>query len=155
MARAFRLVKRRHAARAFDGEGARRFGGRWNPPGVAVVYASDSIALAALELLVHLDDVAHVSGFVLCAIELPDALIEPLAARRLPAAWRSAPPPDALQAIGSAWAQARRSVVLRVPSAVVPREHNYLLNPLHPDFRKLTPATPEAFELDPRLGRRR
>jgi RES domain-containing protein len=151
MPRAFRLVKRRHARHAFDGEGARLYGGRWNPPGIALVYASQSLSLAALELLVHLDASAILTSYAACGVEFADALVEDLDARRLPRGWRSSPPPSALQALGAAWARERRSAVLRVPSAVVPREDNFLLNPAHPYFRRVTLHAPEPFDLDPRL----
>ncbi len=151
MPRAFRLVKRKHAAHSFDGEGARLFGGRWNRPGVAVVYASESLSLAALELLVHLERGAALAHYVFCRVEFPDSAVEDLPARRLPANWRVSPAPLALQEIGTRWARARRSPVLRVPSAVIPLESNFLLNPDHPGFARFVRAGPERFDFDPRL----
>jgi len=151
MPRAFRLVKHKHAARSLDGEGARLLGGRWNQPGVAVVYASESLSLAALELLVHLEGGAPLQHYVFCRLEFPEAAIEELPVRRLSSRWRMSPPPPALQEIGTRWARSGRSAVLRVPSAVIPQESNFLLNPVHPSFRRFARTAPEAFDFDPRL----
>lgn len=152
MLRALRLVKARRAERAFDGEGARRYGGRWNPPGVRVVYASESAALAALELLVHLEESALLAHYALCAVRFPEALLETLDPAALPADWRASPPPLALQEIGAAWVRDARSALLAVPSAIVPSERNFLLNPAHPDFRRVRRDPPTPFALDPRLA---
>lgn len=154
MPRAFRVVKRKHAAQSFDGEGARLFGGRWNRPGVAVVYVSENLSLAALELLVHLERSALLGHYVVCRIEFPEATVEELPARRLPADWRLSPAPPHLQEIGTRWARARRSAVLRVPSAVIPLESNFLLNPRHPNFPRFARTAPEPFDFDPRLRSR-
>jgi RES domain-containing protein len=149
----WRLCKREHAR--FDGEGARRAGGRWNQRGTPMVYASESLALAALEILVHCDPAMLPPDLVAIPADIPEAVrIEPLAEDRLPRDWRQLPAPDALAKIGTAWAQSARSPVLSVPSAVVPRERNYLLNPAHPDFARIRPGKPEAFSLDRRLQRR-
>ena len=155
MPRAFRLVQRKHASRGLDGEGARRFGGRWNRPGVAVVYASQSLSLAALELLVHLESAAILGHYVAYQIEFPESAVEELPARRLPVHWRASPAPPALQEIGTRWVRARRSAVLRVPSAVIPPESNYLLNPDHPGFPRFVHSAVERFDFDPRLRARR
>ncbi|HME72143.1 MAG TPA: RES family NAD+ phosphorylase [Myxococcota bacterium] len=154
MPRAFRLLKRKHAAHSFDGEGARLFGGRWNRPGVAVVYASENLSLAALELLVHLEWGALLGHYVVCRVEFPESAVEELPAKGLPAHWRVSPAPPALQEIGTGWARARRSAVLRVPSAVIPLESNFLLNPDHPSFRRFVRTAPERFDFDPRLRSR-
>jgi RES domain-containing protein len=155
MLRAFRLVKARRAERAFDGEGARRYGGRWNPPGLAVVYASESVALAALELLVHLEEQAALGHYAVCPVRLPEAGVETVDPKALPDDWRSSPPPLALQEIGAAWLREARSAALAVPSAIVPSERNFLLNPAHPEFPRLRRDPPYPFPLDPRLMRAR
>lgn len=155
MVRAWRIVKARYAAAAFDGEGARLHGGRWNSPGTPMVYTADSPALAALELLVGLDDAAFLPGFVLRTVEIPESEVEALDPARLPANWQANPAPRALPRIGDDWVRAGRSVALRVPSAVVPQQTNLLLNPRHPDFTALRFGVPESFRLDTRLLRRR
>ncbi len=148
--RVFRICSKAHAA--FDGEGARLYGGRWNRRGTAVVYASDSLALAALELLVHADADLLPGNLVSVAAEVPDGLrVESVAASDLPRDWRRHPAPETLAERGTAWARAGRTAVLAVPSALVPRERNFLLNPAHPDFKKIRTQTPEPFALDTRL----
>lgn len=151
---AWRLVKEVHAAAAFDGEGSFRFGGRWNSRGTRVVYASSSLALAALELLVHLDTAAPVPPLVVFRIsiearDIASAVPEPDSGRA------TFPPLAETRATGDRWARAGASVVLRVPSAVVPLESNFLLNPAHPRFSALKISPPQTFTYDPRLVRGR
>jgi RES domain-containing protein len=151
--RVWRLCKREHAA--FDGEGARLAGGRWNRRGTRLVYTSESLSLAALEILVHCDPALLPPDLVAIPADIPDSLrIERLDDASLPRDWRRSPAPDSLARIGSAWAAAAQTPVLSVPSAVVPRERNYLLNPGHPDFVKIRKGDPQPFSLDPRLKRR-
>ena len=147
---AWRMVREARAAEAFTGEGARQFGGRWNSPGVAVVYASEHQSLAALETLVHLQPRGSLR-FVVIAVEFAEDLIEQLPATLLPAHWRGEPPGAATMEIGDAWVRAARTPVFAVPSVIVPQERNYLLNPLHADFRRITVREPLEFTFDPRL----
>lgn len=149
--RAFRIVKKRHALTAFSGDGARMFGGRWNRPGVPMVYAAQTRALAALESLAHYAGAERRIAFVSFAIEVPDALVLRLAASDLPADWRREEPGAATQEIGSAWQLGGRSVALLVPSVLIPQEFCLLLNPEHPDTRRVTIEYPEPFEFDDRL----
>jgi RES domain-containing protein len=148
---AWRIVKARHAAKAFDGEGARLEGGRWNSFGTPLVYTSESAALAALELLVHLGRGSILGAYVLIACTFEDTLVERLDPKRLPGNWRSYPAPPELQSIGDEWVRAASSAILQVPSAVIASDSNYLLNPRHRDFKAIQVMHPERFELDPRL----
>ncbi len=152
--RAFRLVKARHSAHAFDGEGARRFGGRWNHPGTRLVYASGSISLAALELLVHLESVEILAAYDLHELVFDEAWMVALDPAALPARWREDPAPPAVRALGDAWVASGESAVLRVPSVLVPEEWNVLLNPDHPDFARIERLAPRPFRFDRRLGAR-
>jgi len=151
---AWRIVKARHAANAFDGEGARLEGGRWNSPGTPLVYTSGSAALAALEMLVHLGRRSILGAYVLIACTFEERLIERLDPRRVPPNWRSYPAPPDLQVIGDEWAKAATAAVLQVPSAVIETESNYLLNPRHQDFKTVRVGDPQPFDFDERLGRR-
>jgi RES domain-containing protein len=150
MGRAWRLVKEKHAAAAFNGEGARLQGGRWNSAGVSLIYTSSTKALAALESLVHLNPPV-IFKYVAIPIEFDDALVEKMAPAALPADWTDEPPPPSTQDIGDTWVKEARSAVLEVPSVIVPGEANYLLNPAHPDFKKIVIGKPERFSFDPRL----
>ncbi len=149
MLRAWRIVAARWAHAAFDGEGARRYGGRWNSPGRPAIYLAGSRALAALETLVHLGPgVAAKQRFVRFEVSLPEALIadcdvEPISFKPFVEA--------ATQSLGDRWLEQKREVALRVPSAVIPEEHNYLLNPRHPAYPQLAIGPPEPFAFDPRL----
>ena len=152
MTTAWRLVKARHQAGAFSGEGARIVGGRWNLPGTRVVYASDSLALAALETFVHLGHAAIELRFVAFRITIPDVVaIENTPGRTLPRKWRAEPPLPETMEIGTRWSEAGKSACLRVPSVIIPRESNLMLNPAHPEFRRITIDPPEPFSFDPRL----
>ncbi|MBS0401426.1 MAG: RES domain-containing protein [Proteobacteria bacterium] len=147
---AHRIVKARHASAAFSGEGARVVGGRWNRPGDAVVYASASLALAAMETFIHLgEDGLHIS-FVSFRIEIPDT-VQAQSCRRPPAGWRDEPPQETSMRYGSAWLRSGGTAVLEVPSAIVPSESNYLLNPLHPDFGRIRIGRARPFTFDPRM----
>jgi RES domain-containing protein len=151
---AWRIVQERHATQAFSGEGARLYGGRWNSPGVRVVYTAGSRALAALELLVHLDSPRILKRFVLCRVEFEERLVRELEPAKIPDDWRAYPPPRSTQAIGDTWVMEAGSAVLRAPSVIVAQEWNYLLNPGHPDFRKIQIRELMPFDFDPRLGMR-
>jgi RES domain-containing protein len=151
----FRLVKKRYAANPLDPQGARLYGGRWNSPGRGVVYASDSIALSLLEKLVHLHSFEVLEQFVLCTLELDESRVMSLAAEALPPDWQAEPPPRSTQVIGDQWLERGESLALAVPSVLVPRQWNYLLNPLHPDFARLqADLVVEPFRFDERLARR-
>lgn len=148
----WRLSPAYHADKALSGEGSYRRGGRWNPPGLRVVYCADSRSLAVVEVLANLRRPAfiHSQPWVLLKVSVPADLIERPA--RVPETWRETPYPTGTQAFGAEWVQAQRSVALRVPSAVVPGEFNYLLNPAHPQFAKVKIGKPEPFSFDPRLA---
>lgn len=151
MATLWRVVKRQHIATAFDGKAAQRFGGRWNLPGRRAVYASATKSLAMLEILVHLDVGTALPEFAAFSFELDDALIDLLPAR-LPREWRSARGMLITQQLGDDWLATNRNVALSVPSAVVPEESNYVLNPAHPAFADLQFGRALPFTLDVRLG---
>ncbi|MDE3181496.1 MAG: RES domain-containing protein [Acidobacteriota bacterium] len=146
------MVQRKLAKDAFSGEGARRYGGRWNPPGVAMVYTAGSQSLAALEIIVHYDAAGLLDEYVVIQVEFDDSLVTQLDCRELPNRWRDDPAPAKLQEIGGNWAASEKSVALEVPSATIPAESNFLLNPRHPAFAKLRIGKPERFGFDARLA---
>ena len=146
----WRLTLKKHAAP--DGEGARRYGGRWNKPGTPVVYTSGTLSLAALEYLVHVDSDILPDSLVSIRATIPDSLtIETLHASDLPDDWKDTIIPVALQDLGTSWTNQAKSPVLRVPSVVIEHEWNYVLNPLHPDFSQINWDTGIAFSFDSRL----
>lgn len=152
--RAFRITQKRYAGTAFDGEGARLHGGRWNSVGTRIVYAAGSLSLATLELLVHVEDIALIfERYAVIPVEFAESLMERIEARALPKGWDSPETIAQTQMIGDAWAAAKRSAALSVPSAVVPEERNFLLNPDHRDFAKVKIHAAFDLQPDPRLGR--
>lgn len=159
MTRVWRICRARFAADAFSGEGARRFGGRWNSRGVPMVYASSSLALAAIELFVHLDPNQQPDDLVYVSAALPAG--EPrrrIAEKDLPAGWwvsDNFAGLEATRALGDAWVKTGDSLALEVPSAAMRTERNVLINPgygpAHDAMKNLVIAQPEPFVFDARM----
>lgn len=146
----WRLVTARFAKSAFSGEGARLYGGRWNRKGVPLVYTAGSQSLAMLEMLVQ--DEPLRARYVMIEVRIPKGMtIDRIKVEDLPPDWRDIVAREKLQVIGTEWTRKRSAAVLAVPSAVIPVETNYLLNPLHPDFRRIKIGKPQKFETDLRL----
>lgn len=142
----------RQAQVALDGEGARLYGGHWNSPGTAVVYAASRLSLAALEYLVHIDAEDAPDDLVALCLSVPDDTTESaLASESLPAGWQQTPPPPECQAIGDQWARHGEHLLLRIPSVLVPEESNMLVNPMHPDASLVRVVASRPFSFDPRL----
>jgi RES domain-containing protein len=144
----------RDAYQALDGEGARLNGGRWSDEGRAVVYTSQSLSLAALEYLVHVDPLLAPSDLVAMEIELPDdpgvgAGVEP--SQFPPGDWRAYPAPEWQAELGDLWLTDGTFLWLSVPSAIVPEERNVLVNPAHPDMRRVRVLSTRPFGFDRRL----
>jgi RES domain-containing protein len=153
MQSAWRIVKARYAAAAFDGEGAKRTGGRWNSVGRRVIYTSATASLAILEILAHLGSPRALTAWVLIECRFESRLVTSLDESVLPPQWQRYPAPGEVQAVGDRWIDRGDSAVFSVPSVLVPQERNYLLNPAHRDFSsiEILPAIP--FTLDARLSR--
>jgi RES domain-containing protein len=155
MPRIYRLTLEKHARDRDDllsGEGARLYGGRWNHKGTAVVYAASHVSLAVLEALVHSETLPK--NMVLVAYDVPNALA--IAERRpasLPANWAAHPFLKETQDIGTDWIRSRAELALRVPSAIVPHEMNWLVNPHHPDIAKVKATVLGPFSFNGRLRR--
>ena len=148
----YRLCSARHTATALTGLGASLAGGRWNRRGVAVVYTAETLALAALECLVHFSVLTLPDDYVRIKVLAPtDAVIEEIGSTALPKNWSEEDPPIITQELGSAWIERGSSLLLKVPSAVIPTESNYLINPSHPDAVRLRIEPPMPFRFDPRL----
>ena len=147
-----RIVRSHRAATAMDGEGARRVGGRWNPPGIPVAYLTVSRALAALEILVHAGrEVIQLDWSVISA-EVPDDWIERIRITDLPDGWDALPSSRVSSDFGAEWARAGRKLAILLPSAIIPDEQVLMVNIRHPDFPKLEISEPNRFRFDHRLG---
>ena len=148
----WRLCRQKYSSTPLDGEGARLYGGRWNPPGYPCVYSSGSLALAALELLVHVDHEDAPDDLVSIRIVIPDAVsVESLSVSDLPSDWRASPSPTSLQSKGRQWIDSGSSAVLGVPSVVVPSESNFLINPKHLQASQISAQVLGPFDFDRRL----
>jgi RES domain-containing protein len=148
---AYRVCRKQYAATMWSGAGARDYGGRWNSKGVAVVYASESRSLAAMEQLVQMLPRRVLDGFVVASIRFDERQMRALVAARLPRHWREPVAPPSLRRCGDEWIALGESAVLAVPSAVVAGERNYLINPAHPEFAAMIRSKPTPFTFDPRL----
>jgi RES domain-containing protein len=153
--RIWRLCRDPFASEAFSGEGARRFGGRWNSRGVPMVYASTSLALAVIELFVHLEPGQAPDDLVYLSALLPEG--EPartLQPAELPPSWwadNASAGAATTRDLGDAWIRARSSLALMVPSVPIRAEWNILLNPLHPRMSELQIEPPQPFVFDARM----
>lgn len=148
----WRIAKKKYANSAFDGEGSGRKGGRWTPKGPPAVYTAQTESLAALEQFVQLGDEGQNIRFVCFKVEIPEEVrIEEVNIGSLPNNWKDTPAPDALKAYGADWLTRGETAVLKVPSALISSECNFILNPLHHDFQKIIISAPEKFCYDPRM----
>ena len=154
--RVWRISRRQYAPAVFSGDGGLRAAMRWNHKGRRIVYTSQSLALATLELWVHTPPIEALTTYVSVAAGIPDDLqITIFDQEALPPDWQEDPAPESLRDLGTNWLISTTSAVARVPSVIVPTEYNYLLNPEHPDFRSIEMAEPIPFVFDRRMWKPR
>jgi RES domain-containing protein len=134
-----------------SGAGARLYGGRWNSIGKPMVYLASTRSLAMLEVLVHLSPTIFPGDFCIAEIKVPDDSIKELPLKDLPANWKNILPPIELKKIGDDFLKKQQGLLLKVPSAIVTEEFNYLLNPLHPAMSKVKLMKQLNFNFDQRL----
>lgn len=152
MITAYRIVKKKWAINAFDGEGARLYGGRWNSIGKSCVYLASSESLAILEVLVHLNNTKSVDEYELYSVEFDEEDTMFLSADNLPDNWREDPAPHDTAEIGDDWLSNNEGVALSVPSTIVIREQNYIINLKHPRFKEMLKTIQRLeFTMDNRL----
>lgn len=152
--RVWRITTRAHAS--FDGEGARLYGSRWTPRGMPAVFTSATLSLAALERFVHTDADLESPSLVAISADVPaeEIAIDSVDVAQLQPDWRTFPPSPVLTAVGKRWLQASETAVLSVPSAVIPHERNFLLNPRHREFARIAVSRQEPFTFDPRMWKK-
>ncbi|MDQ2718433.1 MAG: RES family NAD+ phosphorylase [Bacteroidota bacterium] len=136
-------------ANDMTGEGSRIYGGRFNPVGLATLYASENISLSILEILVRASKTTAPDSYTIVSIQIPDTGISIIQINKLKKGWQH--DLDYTQGIGEDFLKENQSFCLKVPSAIVPQENNFLLNPSHPDFKKVKIISSELLELDKRL----
>jgi len=147
----FRLSRAIHG-RTLSGTGASKQGGRWNSTGTEIIYTSANRSLAMTEVVVHFAIGSLPDGFMMMTIQVPDTIsIKEIDIRTLPAAWNQFPPLKTTQSIGDLFIREGKTCLLRVPSAVTTGDFNYLMNPVHPDFKKINISGYDPFPFDRRL----
>ncbi len=151
MPQVWRLVHGKYVHSAFSGDGARLAGGRWNSEGHAVVYTAGSLSLALLEIIVHLEFKEALKFYKAIPVEVPEVLLQSIDPTKLLEGWSKSPPQSSTQFIGNCWVEGEGSAVLKVPSAIIPNEFNYLLNPAHPEFDRVKRGVPIDLPVDPRV----
>ncbi len=147
-----RICKARYGDAAFSGVGGMEASGRWHHRGSPVVYAAQTLSLAALEYLAHLGRRDTKASFVWVQATIPDDVnVDILDPATLPGHWSTSPPIEATMMLGTAWLAASRGAVLKVPSAVIETEFNFLINPRHSDFARIRVSSAKQFSFDSRL----
>jgi RES domain-containing protein len=145
LTRVYRILRKRYSRKPLDGEGAYQFGGRWSSPGTRLAYTAEHLSLAIIEYYIHIDPGDSPPDLVVVSADIPDSVSRRrVALSRLPA-------PPALAAIGDSFAADRKNAVLIVPSVLAPSESNWLINPQHPEFRRIRVHPPEDFRYDARF----
>jgi len=150
----YRIERRKNLENPLSGLGASRAqGNRWNSLGTELVYTSESRALATLEIVVHLDlseDLPTDRYYV--QIEIPDDItILEVDSKDLPTDWDAKPPSVFTQSIGDEFRAGNEAAVLKVPSSIVPQEYNYLINPAHPESKRIKVTDTTSMTLDTRI----
>ena len=150
----YRISKTKHI-RDLSGTGAKLFGGRWNEKGTPLINTSGTISLAILESLVHFPIHLAPTDMSLAKINIPDALknsvTELNSFGKLPTSWRENPPTLETQQFIKKWIGEKASLILKVPSAIIPTEYNYVINPAHRDIRLITIESTSVVSFDNRL----
>lgn len=147
-------ISRKRFIKDLSGLGAKLYGGRWNPKGVSLVYTSESRALAILEYYIHAEPAFLPTDVAIASIHIPDdASKKEILIGDLPSDWRKYPAPSQLAGIGEGWAKSDESLLLFVPSVVVPRERNVLIDPSHSLIKEVAVIDVEDYFFDERLVR--
>ncbi len=147
----YRIAKQKYL-QDLSGEGARLYGGRWNKKGYSMVYFSESLSLALLEILVHMDFKYLTPDFGFIEVELPDTYFAPkLKVKDLDVTWRNNPPALYTQDYGTKWLEAKKHMALEVPSAILPLQSNILINPRHQDIETLKIIKTGSLDVDNRV----
>jgi RES domain-containing protein len=150
--KAYRITKAKHSGTAFDGDGAKKYGGRWNSVGTAMVYTAGHLSLAIVEILAHLKAEKVIrEKYVYFELDFDEEFIKSPPKSSIPANWKEDPAPSSTKHFGDHWMASGESPLLKVPSAIVDIEFNYLLNPFHPSFNAIKISAAKKFKLDSRL----
>lgn len=149
MLSAWRLTRPQYVSTALSGEGSARYPGRWNVRGGRVAYVSGHLSLATLEVLAHAESLEMLDHYVALEIKLPDDGVTTV--EELPENWQQSPPPDSTRQLGQAWLEQGETLLLRVPSVLIPDEYSYLINPQHEAFGAVEVGEPVPLPFDSRI----
>ncbi len=144
----FRFCKEQYST-DISGEGAKLRGGRWNSAGLPLVYTSTTISLSLLELLIYNATYEELQNNYLMKIQVPGITENSLTPINLKKQWQK--DIGYSRFIGDSFLTTKKNMLLKVPSPIIPEEHNVLINPSHPDFKKIKIITAFPFEFDNRL----
>ena len=136
-----------------EGTGAARYPGRWNSKGTYILYTAATPSLALLESVVHISNIA-ISSYCMICLNVPEDKIKTIAAAELPDNWFVNPPIDVLKQTGDSFIKENKFLALKIPSAIMPEENNFLLNPAHPDFKKISTVYVRTIPIDERFLKR-
>ncbi|MGH9404029.1 MAG: RES family NAD+ phosphorylase [Terriglobia bacterium] len=152
MKRVYRILRRPYSKSPLDGEGGYRFGGRWSSVGTRLAYTAEHLSLAMIGYFVHIDREDQPRDLVVFMAEIPETVSRTsVSAKQLPENWRQSPAPPELTEVGDGFVRDQRAAILIVPSALAPSESNWLINPQHPDYRKIRAHPATSFEYDRRF----
>ncbi|MBI3471798.1 MAG: RES family NAD+ phosphorylase [Candidatus Solibacter usitatus] len=152
MTRVYRILRKPYSRTPLDGEGAYRFGGRWSSVATRLAYTAEHLSLAMIEYFVHIDSNDPPKDLVLVAAEVPDNVSRTsISPKQLPPNWRQSPSPPELAGIGDRFVRYARAAILVVPSALVPAESNWLINPQHSESSRIRLHSVEPFQYEPRF----
>lgn len=148
---AWQITLEKYRQSAIIGEGAKLFGGRWNPVGYPAIYLAQHLSLAILEMVVHLDRSDKIGSFMAMPVTFEQKSVYSVPNSSLPKNWSALPIPSSTQQIGRQWLERNEHLVMQVPSSVVPVEGNYVINPLHQDFKQIEIGEFRVLRTDPRI----
>ena len=133
-----------------QGTGAARYPGRWHSKGTYILYTAVTPSLALLESVVHISSIA-ITSFCMTCLSVPEDKVKTIMVHELPGNWFITPPPDILKHIGDSFIKENKFLALKIPSAIMPEENNYLLNPGHHDFKKVSVVYTRNVPIDERF----
>lgn len=148
---AWRITLKKYGQESMKGQGAKLYGGRWNPVGYPAIYLAQHLSLVILEIVVHFDSPAIIKDFIAFPFSFDKTSIFSLSASSLPKNWTDLPIPSSTQQIGKKWLDADENMVMQVPSTVVPLESNFVVNPRHKDFKHIEIEDPVPLHIDPKV----
>ena len=149
--KSYRIFKSIYLGTANTGYGSSLYPGRWNNRNVPLLYSSETLSLSCLEITVNANVSGLLDNYLFIEYQFKESFVYMIEIKDLPPDWMVSPASNTTRDIGDEWIKSNKSAVLRVPSAIIPQEHNYLINPNHVDFSNITQSKASHFIFDDRL----